>query len=62
MGEQTKIKREGHLYRVYKLVASEWKLKRTFYTLHQARRYVKGFKFQAHIQAVKQSKQKGSTK
>lgn len=40
-----KIKRvRGGLYRVYKLVNGNYKIKRTFFTMHQANRYVKGFK------------------
>lgn len=40
---ETKIQREGlTTYRVYKKVAGTWKLKKTFYTRHQARRYEKG--------------------
>ena len=40
---RTKMKREGQVYRVYKLVGGIYKLKKTFYTAHQANRYLKGF-------------------
>jgi hypothetical protein len=43
--EETKIKRvPGGLYRVYKLVNGNWKIKKTFYSMRQARQYEKGFK------------------
>lgn len=42
---QTKIKSRGFgRYGVYKKVGIDWVLKKTFYSLHQARRYQKGFK------------------
>lgn len=40
--EITKVKREGYMYRVYKKVGEAWKLKRTFFSMHQAKRYEKG--------------------
>ena len=43
-----KIKRTKYngkvFYKVYKLVDGNYKVKKVFYTMHQANRYVKGFK------------------
>lgn len=43
MRETIAVRREHGMYRVYKLVNDAWQLKRTFFTRHQANRYIKGF-------------------